>query len=93
MKDRTSFGELFVELGNLAFDYRFTCPSYYVLVMRSFVTLEGLAARADPNFNIYSAAVPYAVRRWGNTPLTNYPVFHVISHSLLGPMSYRTGVK
>ena len=22
-----------------------------------------------------------------------YPVFHVISHSLFGPMSYRTGVK
>jgi len=61
--DRTSFGELFVELGELGVNYRFTCPPYYILVMRSFVTLEGLAARADPDFNIYSAAVPYAVRR------------------------------
>ena len=25
--------------------------------------------------------------------LSVYPVFHVISHSLSGPMSYRTGVK
>mmetsp|Transcript_22564 Transcript_22564/g.49434 ORF Transcript_22564/g.49434 Transcript_22564/m.49434 type:complete len:790 (-) Transcript_22564:447-2816(-) len=61
--ERTSFGELFVELGTMANDYRFTCPPYYILVMRSFVTLEGVAARADPDFNIYTAAAPYAVRR------------------------------
>jgi predicted unusual protein kinase regulating ubiquinone biosynthesis (AarF/ABC1/UbiB family) len=63
MQSRTSFGELFVELGQLAVNYQFTCPAYYVLVMRSFVTLEGVAARADSSFNIYTAAVPYAVRR------------------------------
>lgn len=63
MQSRTSFGELFMELGQLATNYQFTCPAYYVLVMRSFVTLEGVAARADSSFNIYTAAVPYAVRR------------------------------
>lgn len=63
MQDRSSFGELFVELASLGTNYRFTCPPYYILVMRSFVTLEGVASRADPDFNIYSAAIPYAVRR------------------------------
>jgi len=67
--NRTSFGELFAELASIGMNYRFACPAYYVLVMRSFVTLEGVAARADPDFNIYTAAAPYAVRR-GLTPRT-----------------------
>ena len=31
------------------------------------MTLEGIAAKADPNFNIYEAALPYAIRRAMNT--------------------------
>ena len=32
-------------------------------------------------------------RKGTEKPHNRYPVFHVISHSLFGPMSYRTGVK
>ncbi|CAE7583365.1 unnamed protein product, partial [Symbiodinium natans] len=43
--------------------YYFTLPSYYVLVMRSFVTLEGIAFAADPDFNMYTTSSPFALRR------------------------------
>ena len=34
-----------------------------VLLVRTFLTLEGIAAKADPDFNIYTASLPYAIRR------------------------------
>lgn len=60
---RRAFGQLYEELSNLAFRYYFTLPSYYVLVMRSFVTLEGIAFAADPDFNMYTTSSPFALRR------------------------------
>ncbi|CAJ1406498.1 unnamed protein product [Effrenium voratum] len=60
---RRAFGQLYEELSNLAFRYYFTLPSYYILVMRSFVTLEGIAFGADPDFNMYTTSSPYAFRR------------------------------
>jgi len=60
---RRAFGQLYEELSGLAFRYYFTLPSYYILVMRSFVTLEGIAFAADPDFNMYTTSSPYAFRR------------------------------
>ena len=60
---RRAFGQLYEELGELAFKYYFTIPSYYILVMRAFVTLEGIALSADDDFNMYSATAPYAARK------------------------------
>lgn len=60
---RRAFGQLYEELSDLAFRYYFTLPSYYVLVMRSFVTLEGIAFAADPSFNMYESAYPFALQR------------------------------
>ena len=59
----TRFGALATGLGSLSTNYRFLTPAYIILLCRTFLTLEGLAAKADPNFNIYVAALPYAVRR------------------------------
>ena len=58
-------GQLYEELGELAFNYYFTIPSYYILVMRAFVTLEGIALSADDGgeFNMYRATAPYARRK------------------------------
>ena len=50
---------------------------------------------------VLDAQVPYSRESFlellpGNEPaqyVSTYPVFHVISHSLFGPMSYHTGVK
>ena len=62
---RRAFGQLYEELSELAFKYYFTIPSYYVLVMRAFVTLEGIALSADDDssFNMYQATAPYARRK------------------------------
>ena len=38
-------------------------PPYVLLLIRTFLTLEGIAARLDPEFNIYEMAMPWAVRR------------------------------
>ena len=38
-------------------------PSLSVLLIRTFLTLEGIAGQVDPNFNIYEVALPWAVQR------------------------------
>ena len=38
-------------------------PPYVLLLIRTFLTLEGIAAKLDPEFNIYEMAMPWAVRR------------------------------
>jgi len=38
-------------------------PPYVLLLIRTFLTLEGIAAKVDPDFNIYATALPWAMRR------------------------------
>ena len=38
-------------------------PPYILLLIRTFLTLEGIASRVDPEFNIYEMAMPWAMRR------------------------------
>ena len=38
-------------------------PPFVLLLIRTFLTLEGIAAKLDPDFNIYEMAMPWAVRR------------------------------
>jgi len=38
-------------------------PPYVLLLIRTFLTLEGMAASIDPDFNIYEMAMPWAVKR------------------------------
>lgn len=38
-------------------------PPYVLLLIRTFLTLEGTAAKLDPDFNIYEMAMPWAARR------------------------------
>lgn len=60
---RRAFGQLYEELAELAFSYYFVIPSYYILVMRAFVTLEGIALNADDDFNMYETTAVYARRK------------------------------
>ena len=55
---RRAFGQLYEELSELAFKYYFTIPSYYILVMRAFVTLEGIALSADADGSFKQARRP-----------------------------------
>mmetsp|Transcript_88906 Transcript_88906/g.250389 ORF Transcript_88906/g.250389 Transcript_88906/m.250389 type:complete len:482 (+) Transcript_88906:230-1675(+) len=50
-------------LEKLSWRYLMLTPSYIVLLTRTFMTLEGLAEKVDPSFNIYTAAFPVAMRR------------------------------
>lgn len=38
-------------------------PPYVLLLIRTFLTLEGIAASIDPDFNIYEMASPWAIQR------------------------------
>jgi len=38
-------------------------PPYVLLLIRTFLTLEGIAAQVDPEFNIYEMSLPWVVRR------------------------------
>lgn len=38
-------------------------PPYVLLLIRTFLTLEGIAAQVDPDFNIYEMSLPWVVRR------------------------------
>jgi hypothetical protein len=38
-------------------------PAYYALIIRSLVTLEGIAINVDPEFKVLSKAYPYVAKR------------------------------
>ena len=55
---QSRFGALATGLGAMSSRYKFLTPPYIVLLVRTFLTLEGIAAKADPDFNIYTASLP-----------------------------------
>ncbi len=51
------------KLSALMYEYPFRVPAYYALIIRSLVTLEGIAINVDPNFKVLSKAYPYVAKR------------------------------
>lgn len=51
------------QLSSLMYEYPFRVPAYYALIIRSLVTLEGIAINVDPNFKVLSEAYPYVAKR------------------------------
>ncbi len=51
------------DLSSLMYEYPFRVPPYYALIIRSLVTLEGVAIYIDPNFKVLSEAYPYVSKR------------------------------
>lgn len=51
------------DLSALMYEYPFRVPAYYALIIRSLVTLEGIAIQVDPKFKVLSAAYPYVSKR------------------------------
>ena len=51
------------DLSALMYEYPFRVPAYYALIIRSLVTLEGIAIHIDPTFKVLSAAYPYVAKR------------------------------
>lgn len=58
------FGALATVLNRrLSPNWKLFTPPYVLLLIRTFLTLEGISGRVDPDFNIYEMAFPWAVRR------------------------------
>ena len=57
------FGALSVVLGDMGYFWCMYTPPYVILLVRTFLTLEGIAGKVDPDFNIYELALPWAVQR------------------------------
>ncbi len=57
------FKEMTDQLSQIMYDYPFQVPAYYALIIRSLVTLEGIALNVDPNFKVLSVAYPYVANR------------------------------
>jgi len=58
-----NFQSIVNQLSELMYEYPFQVPAYYALIIRSLVTLEGIAITVDPNFKVLSAAYPYVAKR------------------------------
>ncbi len=58
-----NFKSITDQLSQVMYDYPFRVPAYYALIIRSLVTLEGIAINVDPNFKVLSKAYPYIAKR------------------------------
>jgi predicted unusual protein kinase regulating ubiquinone biosynthesis (AarF/ABC1/UbiB family) len=52
----------------LMYEYPFRVPAYYALIIRSLVTLDGIAISVDPEFKVLSKAYPYVAKRLLSDP-------------------------
>jgi len=51
------------KLSALMYEYPFQVPAFFALIIRSLVTLEGIAINVDPDFKVLSKAYPYVSKR------------------------------
>lgn len=51
------------QLSEIMYEFPFRVPAYYALIIRSLVTLEGIAINVDPNFKVLDKAYPYVSKR------------------------------
>lgn len=63
-----NFKSITDQLSALMYEYPFRVPAYYALIIRSLVTLEGIAINVDPNFKVLSQAYPYVAKRLLSDP-------------------------
>ncbi|MBE9157610.1 AarF/ABC1/UbiB kinase family protein [Nodosilinea sp. LEGE 06152] len=58
-----NFKSITDDFSALMYEYPFRVPAYYALIIRSLVTLEGIAINVDPEFKVLSKAYPYVAKR------------------------------
>ena len=56
------------DMSGVMYKFPFRLPPYYALIIRSLLTLEGIALSVDPNFKILGAAYPYFAKRLMEDP-------------------------
>lgn len=58
-----NFKSIADQMSEMMYEFPFRVPAYYALIIRSMVTLEGIAIGIDPNFKVLSKAYPYIAKR------------------------------
>lgn len=58
-----NINRIFEGLSDVMYEFPFRVPAYYALIVRSLITMEGIAMSVDPNFKVLSAAYPYVAKR------------------------------
>ena len=58
-----NFKSITDQMSAMMYEFPFTVPAYYALIIRSMVTLEGIAIGIDPEFKVLSKAYPYVAKR------------------------------
>ena len=56
------------DMSGVMYKFPFKLPPYYALIIRSLLTLEGIALSVDPDFKILGAAYPYFAKRLMEDP-------------------------
>jgi len=60
---RIYFHSIRSDLNDLFFELPFSVPPFFGLLTRTLTVLEGIALRADPDFDIFMTAYPYVAKR------------------------------
>ncbi|ERN40778.1 putative unusual protein kinase [Rubidibacter lacunae KORDI 51-2] len=58
-----NFKSITDQMSEVMYEFPFRVPAYYALIIRSLVTLEGIAIGIDPDFKVLSKAYPYIAKR------------------------------
>lgn len=58
-----NFKSITDQMSEMMYEFPFRVPAYYALIIRSLVTLEGIAIGVDPQFKVLSKAYPYIAKR------------------------------
>ncbi|MGD2182540.1 ABC1 kinase family protein [Lusitaniella coriacea] len=65
-----NFKSITDQMSAMMYEFPFRVPAYYALIIRSLVTLEGIAIGINPNFKVLSKAYPYIAKRLLTDPST-----------------------
>ena len=63
---RAQFTAISRDLNQVFFEFPFVVPEYFALITRALIVLEGIALTGDKEFDLFSAAYPYAARHAAN---------------------------
>src|SRR5207253_1979885 len=57
---QVGFKELSNDVANVLYRFPFQIPAHFTFILRAISTIEGIGSKADPNFNFFATARPYA---------------------------------
>jgi predicted unusual protein kinase regulating ubiquinone biosynthesis (AarF/ABC1/UbiB family) len=55
-----AFKDMTYEVAEVLYHYPFQIPAHFTFILRAITTLEGIGTKADPDFNFFLVARPYA---------------------------------